>query len=107
MTLDFPSPVAPTSVLPSPPNPINPSNAPVLPPYAGFPNAANNGGLQLTVMQAISSGVLPAQVQVLTYTPPGASAISFANQLNPTLNSLMQSGQIPSNALCSQLTFAS
>jgi hypothetical protein len=107
MTLDFPSPSAPTSVLPSPPNPNNPSNAAILPPYAGFPASANNGGVQLTVLAAISAGILPAQVQVASYTPPGAAAISFTGYLNPTLNSLMQSGLIPSNALVSQLAFAS
>lgn len=106
MTLDFPTPAAPTSVLPSPPNVNNPSNNPVLPPYAGFPAAANNGGVQLTILQAISSGILPPQVQVLSYTPPGGAAQTFSGYLNPTLNSLMQSGIIPSNALVTTLAFA-
>jgi hypothetical protein len=105
MTLEFPTPAAPTSILPlQPANPNNPSFPAPLPPWAGFP--ANSAALGITILQAIGQGILPAQVQVLTYTPPGGAAVNFGGYLNPTLNSLMQSGLIPLNATVNTLGFA-
>jgi hypothetical protein len=60
-----------------------------------------------TLAQAIAAGWIPLQVQVVSYTPVGGAAVSFANYLNPTLGSLMSAGLIPGSALIPQLTFAS
>jgi len=104
MTLDFPTPAAPTSVLPTPSNPINPSFPAPLPPSAGFPASAATLGI--TIQAAISLGILPPQVCIATYTAPGAAAVSFANWLCPTLHSLLSAGLIPANATVNTLAFA-
>jgi hypothetical protein len=60
-----------------------------------------------TVGHAIAAGWLPLQVQVVSYTPVGAAAISFANFPSATLSSLISSGLIPLTALLPQIAFAS
>ena len=102
MTISLPTPVTPTVVIPSPPNPNNPSFPAPLPPSAGFPLPVAN----YSILQALAQGILSPNTLVSSYTPQGGVAVSFANQLCPTLNSLMQSGQIPGNAPLSTLAFA-
>lgn len=121
MTLALPTPVSPTTTLPElpqqqAPQGLTPPQGQILPSSAGYPagNAGTTAQAQtansnaiLTVGQAMAQGILPAQVQVVSYTPVGGAAVSFANYLNATLASLVSAGLIPLNALLPQLTFAS
>jgi hypothetical protein len=106
MTMEFPNPASPTVTLPAIPS-LNPNGAPILPPWAGFPIASSLAQLGWTIGQAIAQGALPPQAQVLTYTPTGGVAQSFAAWLNPTVASLASAGVLPLSALLNTLAFSS
>jgi hypothetical protein len=60
-----------------------------------------------TIGHAVAAGWIPMQVQVVSYTPVGGAAQSFANYPNPTLGALISAGLIPLSALIPQIAFAS